>query len=154
MALKKEKNQSCMKINAEGEKWLLQTVVTLEIPRKGTTETASGFFQKNILFLNSNSPCFFKKITRGNYIIYSNQPFFFIAEACRPNSLIVQCFMVAQTMIECTYSLISSCRWSVHSALIITNVAGSKHELRVAGFQRNESREIMLSSLAIFYWSS
>lgn len=87
---------------------------------------------------------------RGNYIIYFNQPFFFIAEACHPNSLIVQCLMVVQTMIEYTYSLISSCRLSVHSALIITSMAGSKHESGVLGFQRDEGREIMLSSLAIF----
>lgn len=96
-----------------------------------------------------------KEVTRGNYIMYFNQvDFSFSTEACRPNSLIVQCFTAAQTMIECTYSLISSCRLSVHSALIITNVAGSKHKLRVAGFQRNEGGEIMSFSLAIFYWSS
>lgn len=124
--------------------------MTLEIPKKGTAEPASGSFKKNILFLNSNTPRG-REGTRGNYIIYFNQPFFFIAEACRPNSLIVQCLMAARTMIKYTYSLISSCRLSVHSALIITHMAGSKHELRVAGFQRNEGREIMLSSLAIFY---
>lgn len=127
--------------------------MTLEIPKKkkGTTEPASGSFKKNILFLNSNTPREAGGTPRGNCIIYFNQPFFFIAEACRPNSLIVQCLMAARTMIEYTYSLISFCRLSVHSALIITHMAGSKHELRVAGFQRNEGREIMLSSLAIFY---
>lgn len=122
------------------------------ISQKGTVEPASGSCKKKkYSFSEQQHSRGGGGGPRGNYIIYFNQPFFFIAEACRPNSLIVQCLMVVQTMIEYTYSLISSCRLSVHSALIITSMAGSKHESGVAGFQRDEGREIMLSSLAIFY---
>lgn len=128
--------------------------MTLEFPKKEPQNLPVDPARKKIFFFWTATLPGGGGEPRGNYIIYFNQPFFFIAEACRPNSLIVQCLMVVQTMIEYTYSLISSCRLSVHSALIITSMAGSKHESGVAGFQRDEGREIMLSSLAIFYWSS